>query len=59
MAESGGLLRCDIAIAGGGFVGLSLALALGELPLSVVVVEPLPPARQYPPAVREAPSTVE
>jgi 2-octaprenyl-6-methoxyphenol hydroxylase len=49
MAESGGLLRCDIAIAGGGFVGLSLALALGELPLSVVVVEPLPPARQYPP----------
>ena len=49
MADSGGVLRCDVAIAGGGLVGLSLALALGELPLSVVVVEPLPPARQYPP----------
>lgn len=37
-----GLLCCDVAIAGGGLVGLSLAVALGELPLSVVVIEPIP-----------------
>ena len=33
--------RCDIAIAGGGMVGLSLAVALGELPVDVVVIEPV------------------
>jgi 2-octaprenyl-6-methoxyphenol hydroxylase len=31
----------DVAIAGGGMVGLSLAVALGELPLDVVVIEPV------------------
>jgi 2-octaprenyl-6-methoxyphenol hydroxylase len=32
---------CDIAIAGGGMVGLSLAAALAPLPLDVVVIEPV------------------
>jgi 2-octaprenyl-6-methoxyphenol hydroxylase len=40
---SGGATRCDVAIAGGGMVGLSLAAALGELPLEVAVVEPVAP----------------
>jgi 2-octaprenyl-6-methoxyphenol hydroxylase len=35
--------RYDIAIAGGGMVGLSLAAALAELPLDVVVIEPVAP----------------
>jgi 2-octaprenyl-6-methoxyphenol hydroxylase len=34
--------RCDIAIVGGGMVGLSLAAALRGLPLDVVVIEPVP-----------------
>lgn len=34
--------RCDIAIVGGGMVGLSLAAALRDLPLDVVVIEPVP-----------------
>lgn len=33
--------RCDVAIAGGGMVGLSLAAALAELPLDVAVIEPV------------------
>jgi 2-octaprenyl-6-methoxyphenol hydroxylase len=33
--------RCDVAIAGGGMVGLSLAAALAGLPLDVVVIEPV------------------
>ncbi len=33
--------RCDVAIAGGGMVGLSLAAALAKLPLEVVVIEPV------------------
>lgn len=33
----------DVAIAGGGMVGLSLAAALGELPLKVAVIEPVAP----------------
>lgn len=33
--------RCDVAIAGGGMVGLSLAAALGGLPLDVAVIEPV------------------
>ena len=33
---------CDVAIVGGGMVGLSLASALRLLPLDVVVVEPAP-----------------
>ena len=36
--------RCDVAIAGGGMVGLSLAAALAELPLDVAVIEPVLPA---------------
>jgi 2-octaprenyl-6-methoxyphenol hydroxylase len=32
---------CDVAIAGGGMIGLSLAAALAELPLEVVVIEPV------------------
>jgi len=35
--------ECDIAIVGGGLVGASLALALADLPLSVVVIEAVPP----------------
>ncbi|MGH8031302.1 MAG: 2-octaprenyl-6-methoxyphenyl hydroxylase [Luteimonas sp.] len=37
------LTRCDVAIAGGGMVGLSLAAALAELPLHVIVIEPVAP----------------
>lgn len=36
-------IRCDIAIAGGGMIGLSLAAALADLPLDVVVIEPVSP----------------
>ncbi len=35
------ILSCDVAIAGGGMVGLSLAAALGQLPLDVAVIEPV------------------
>jgi 2-octaprenyl-6-methoxyphenol hydroxylase len=35
------LFPCDVAIAGGGMVGLSLAAALGGLDLDVAVVEPV------------------
>jgi 2-octaprenyl-6-methoxyphenol hydroxylase len=34
---------CDVAIVGGGLVGASLALALAKLPLTVMVIEALPP----------------
>ncbi len=37
------MTRCDVAIAGGGMVGLSLAAALADLPLDVVVIEPVAP----------------
>ncbi len=40
---SAGTMRCDVAVAGGGMVGLSLAAALAELPLEVAVVEPVAP----------------
>ncbi len=36
--------RVDIAIAGGGMVGLSLAAAIAELPFRVAVIEPVAPA---------------
>ncbi len=36
-------VRCDVAIAGGGMVGLSLAASLAELPLEVAVIEPVAP----------------
>jgi 2-octaprenyl-6-methoxyphenol hydroxylase len=32
---------CDVAIAGGGMVGLSLAAALADLPIEVAVIEPV------------------
>ena len=35
--------HCDVAIVGGGMVGASLALALANLPLEVVVIEAIPP----------------
>lgn len=34
---------CDVLIAGGGMVGASLAVALGNLPLHVTLVESIPP----------------
>jgi len=43
-------IRCDVAIAGGGMVGLSLAAALAELPLDVVVIEPVLPAADQQPS---------
>ncbi len=43
-------IRCDIAIAGGGMVGLSLAAALAELPLRVVVIEPVAPDSDHQPS---------
>jgi 2-octaprenyl-6-methoxyphenol hydroxylase len=45
--------RCDIAIVGGGMVGLSLAAALRQLPLDVVVVEPVPAGRDDQPSFDE------
>lgn len=42
MVEGTETRRCDVAIVGGGMVGLSLAAALRGLPLDVVVVEPVP-----------------
>ncbi len=42
--------RCDVAIAGGGMVGLSLAAALAELPLDVVVIEPVAAAAEAQPS---------
>ena len=42
--------RCDVAIAGGGMVGLSLAAALAELPLDVVVIEPVAPDAELQPS---------
>jgi 2-octaprenyl-6-methoxyphenol hydroxylase len=42
--------RCDVAIAGGGMVGLSLAAALAELPLEVVVIEPVAPEAEEQPS---------
>lgn len=41
--EPGEIRRCDLAIVGGGMVGLSLAAALQGLPLDVVVIEPVSP----------------
>jgi len=47
--------RCDVAIAGGGMVGLSLAAALAELPLDVAVIEPVLPASETDPLARLLP----
>jgi 2-octaprenyl-6-methoxyphenol hydroxylase len=43
-------IRCDVAIAGGGMVGLSLAAALAPLPLSVAVIEPVAPEADLQPS---------
>jgi len=43
-------LACDVAIAGGGMVGLSLAAALADLPLDVVVIEPVAPEADQQPS---------
>jgi 2-octaprenyl-6-methoxyphenol hydroxylase len=40
---SAGSVHCDVVIAGGGMVGLSLAAALARLPLEVTVIEPVAP----------------
>jgi 2-octaprenyl-6-methoxyphenol hydroxylase len=45
--------RCDVAIVGGGMVGLSLAAALRELPIDVVVIEPAPPGGAAAPSFDE------
>lgn len=45
-----GATTCDVAIAGGGMVGLSLAAALARLPLRVVVFEPVPPTAAIQPS---------
>jgi 2-octaprenyl-6-methoxyphenol hydroxylase len=45
-----GASDCDIAIAGGGMVGLSLAAALAELPLKVAVIEPIAPEADHQPS---------
>jgi len=45
--------RCDIAIVGGGMVGLSLAAALRNLPLDVVVIEPVPAGSEAQPSFDE------
>jgi 2-octaprenyl-6-methoxyphenol hydroxylase len=42
--------RCDVAIAGGGMVGLSLAAALGKLPFDVAVIEPVAPQADQQPS---------
>jgi 2-octaprenyl-6-methoxyphenol hydroxylase len=39
-------IQCDVAIAGGGLVGLSLALALDQAGMTVAVADPLPPSDQ-------------
>jgi 2-octaprenyl-6-methoxyphenol hydroxylase len=44
---------CDVAIVGGGMVGLSLAAALRELPLDVLVIEPVPPGSETQPSFDE------
>jgi 2-octaprenyl-6-methoxyphenol hydroxylase len=43
MSASAAPASCDVAIVGGGMVGASLALALAELPLDVVVIEAVQP----------------
>ncbi|HXV39977.1 MAG TPA: FAD-dependent monooxygenase, partial [Steroidobacteraceae bacterium] len=43
-------IQCDVAIAGGGMVGLSLAAALAPLPLSVAVIEPVAPEASLQPS---------
>jgi 2-octaprenyl-6-methoxyphenol hydroxylase len=43
-------VACDVVIAGGGMVGLSLAAALADLPLDVVVIEPVAPGAEGQPS---------
>jgi len=44
---------CDVAIVGGGMVGLSLAAALRELPVDVLVIEPVPTGSDTQPSFDE------
>ncbi len=44
------MAACDVVIAGGGMVGLSLAAALGALPLDVLVIEPVAPGADEQPS---------
>jgi 2-octaprenyl-6-methoxyphenol hydroxylase len=48
--SAGEPMRCDVAIAGGGMVGLSLAAALAPLPFDVAVVEPVAPGADAQPS---------
>lgn len=50
---SAGARCCDVLIVGGGLVGSTLACALGDLPLSVVLVETHEPARLAQPSFDE------
>jgi len=52
MKPSSGPLRCDVAIAGGGPVGLTLALALARRGFEVVVVDGAPPLDKTRPDTR-------
>lgn len=48
--NAGAVAHCDVAIAGGGMVGLSLAAALAPLPLTVTVIEPVAPEASLQPS---------
>ncbi|HEU0225275.1 MAG TPA: 2-octaprenyl-6-methoxyphenyl hydroxylase [Steroidobacteraceae bacterium] len=48
--STGAGTHCDVAIAGGGMVGLSLAAALAPLPLTVAVIEPVAPEASLQPS---------
>jgi 2-octaprenyl-6-methoxyphenol hydroxylase len=48
--SAGEPIRCDVAIAGGGMVGLSLAAALAPLPLDVAVIEAVAPEAELQPS---------
>lgn len=50
MSAASKRLRCDVAIAGGGMVGLSLAAALAPLPLDIAVIEPVAPESDLQPS---------
>jgi 2-octaprenyl-6-methoxyphenol hydroxylase len=50
--------RYDVVIAGGGLVGAALACALGELPLSVLVVEAVPPRASAQPSYDDRNSAI-
>jgi 2-octaprenyl-6-methoxyphenol hydroxylase len=53
VSEERPVKRCDVAIVGGGMVGMSLAAALRSLPLDVVVIEPVPAGSDAQPSFDE------